>query len=267
MNLTPESILWIKNVNAENGAYFDTGKEFRLHFPNNHQMNASQPEVGDAILLFQKISTKHVFTHIVTPFSREVKKEAGREKFKYYREVTVLAKRTRSPFIERRQTLFRDIGLRGVSQGNVCRLDNVKEIIQQKLLKEIQLELFAHFLPETEIGKSDIEDEELFAEEGNRILLIHYAYERNRKLALAKKTQAIRAGCLRCEVCDFSFPDKYGQEFIECHHRTPLGAGIVRNTKLEDLYLVCSNCHRMLHRKIDGEYLNTEQLKALIRKK
>jgi hypothetical protein len=40
------------------------------------------------------------------------------------------------------------------------------------------------------------------------------------------------------------------QGFIECHHLVPLHElrGL-RKTRLEDLALVCSNCHRMLHRQ------------------
>ena len=267
MQLTPNSILWIKNINANSGegAYFDTGDEFRLHFPNNHQMNAAHPDVGDAILLFQKLEAKHVFTHIVSPVSREVKEEAGRTKYRYYREVAVLAKKLGTPFIYRQNTMFRKIDMRGVSQGNVCRIDRMKRVLEQELFEAIQHEMYAHFLPEVDTSKSKPEDSDESAEEGNRILQMHYAYERNRKLTEKKKAKAIRENKLECEVCRFSFLKKYGQIYVECHHLTPLGKDVIRNTSLEDLSLVCSNCHRMLHRKIDGEYFSIEQLKSQIR--
>ena len=42
-----------------------------------------------------------------------------------------------------------------------------------------------------------------------------------------------------------------GNGFIECHHKIPLSKYVKNNvTKLEDLALVCSNCHRMLHKEI-----------------
>jgi 5-methylcytosine-specific restriction protein A len=54
-----------------------------------------------------------------------------------------------------------------------------------------------------------------------------------------------------CEVCEFNFEQAYGAHgrgFIECHHINPLADTDATLTKLEDLALVCSNCHRMLHR-------------------
>jgi len=68
---------------------------------------------------------------------------------------------------------------------------------------------------------------------------------------------------LFCEVCHFSFIESYSQDYIECHHIVPISKG-ERISKLEDLILVCSNCHRMLHRKIDGQYLSIVELKQLI---
>lgn len=59
-------------------------------------------------------------------------------------------------------------------------------------------------------------------------------------------------GSLYCEVCGFDFSKIYGElgkNFIEGHHKNPLcernGQG---KTKVADIALVCSNCHRMLHR-------------------
>ncbi|MFN3092826.1 hypothetical protein [Bacillus pumilus] len=37
------------------------------------------------------------------------------------------------------------------------------------------------------------------------------------------------------------------------------------STKVEDIAIVCSNCHRMLHRK--RPWLNKDQLKLLIEKR
>jgi predicted HNH restriction endonuclease len=74
-------------------------------------------------------------------------------------------------------------------------------------------------------------------------------------------------GSLVCEVsgCGFDFFRTYGElgrEFAECHHRVPLSllAG-VRETRLEDLAIVCANCHRMLHR---GK-LTIAELEVLLR--
>jgi 5-methylcytosine-specific restriction protein A len=40
----------------------------------------------------------------------------------------------------------------------------------------------------------------------------------------------------------------HGADYIECHHVDLLADTEVTLTRLEDLALVCANCHRMLHR-------------------
>lgn len=61
-------------------------------------------------------------------------------------------------------------------------------------------------------------------------------------------------GKLECECCGFDFEKTYGEigkGYIECHHIVPLNKfNFSKETKLNDLALVCSNCHRMLHRRI-----------------
>ncbi|MFH1732753.1 MAG: HNH endonuclease [Planctomycetota bacterium] len=105
----------------------------------------------------------------------------------------------------------------------------------------------AHELAEV----SDDADEE--AEEGKLLMRLHKTRERNRKLVRKKKQLALeKYGRLACEVCGFDFALVYGghgEAFIECHHCTPLGKLKVKGvTRLQDLALVCANCHRMLHR-------------------
>jgi 5-methylcytosine-specific restriction protein A len=73
-------------------------------------------------------------------------------------------------------------------------------------------------------------------------------------------------GKLLCEVCQFDFEAKYGirgQGFIECHHTKPvtsLAEGA--KTHIDDLALVCPNCHRMIHRA--KPWLLLEELRAVI---
>ncbi len=76
-----------------------------------------------------------------------------------------------------------------------------------------------------------------------------------RKKAFANENQ----GQIFCEVCTFDFSKVYpsalvGDGFIEVHHLTPLFADSQpRKTTLNDLLLICSNCHRMVHRSKDVE--------------
>jgi predicted HNH restriction endonuclease len=98
-----------------------------------------------------------------------------------------------------------------------------------------------------------------FALEGSVMLRSHYRRERNSGLIEAKKRQFLSAhGSLHCEVCGFDYTTKYpdilGQGFIEVHHVIPLSQSAgPRRTNLDDLLLVCSDCHRMIHRTYEAE--------------
>ena len=85
---------------------------------------------------------------------------------------------------------------------------------------------------------------------------------RNKKIKAHKEANG---GEVICEVqgCGFNFREVYGDigaDFAEVHHLIPLkdypktGA----ETKLDDLAVVCSNCHRMIHR--NGECRKLEEL-------
>lgn len=107
-------------------------------------------------------------------------------------------------------------------------------------------------LPEHSAAVSAPIDEDDEAPEGRVLARLHRTRERNRKLIEKKKAAVLRAtGRLACEVCAFDFGERFGelgQGFIECHHVIPLASAVARVTALKDLALVCSNCHRMLHR-------------------
>ena len=105
-------------------------------------------------------------------------------------------------------------------------------------------------------------------EEGQILTRIHRYRERDAKLVGIKKEQVLRKQkTLICEVCDFDFKEVYGDRghgFIECHHTKPLSeleAG--EKTKISDLSLVCSNCHRMIHRQ--QPWLSVDDLRRLVR--
>jgi hypothetical protein len=97
------------------------------------------------------------------------------------------------------------------------------------------------------------------ATEGALQLKSHYRRERSRKLVSLKKGQYKKAqGTLNCEICGFSFegvyPHTLGDNFIEVHHKIPLSKiHQTIKTTLNDLLLVCANCHRMIHRTKDAE--------------
>lgn len=121
----------------------------------------------------------------------------------------------------------------------------IKSIVRDKNIKN-------------ELEQISIEDEENpdQVKEGNIIYKLHKYRERNKKITQRKKELYFKNNRnLKCEICSFDFYKNYGDlglGYIECHHNTPLSKlTYEQETTLDDLTLVCSNCHRMLHRKLD----------------
>ena len=105
-----------------------------------------------------------------------------------------------------------------------------------------------------------------FALEGMSKELIHKRRERDYKIIKAKKQSVLaEKGKLECEVCEFNFQEIYGirgGNYIEVHHTIPLSDyQHPRITFLEDLALLCSNCHRMIHRA--EPWLTVEELRRI----
>jgi 5-methylcytosine-specific restriction protein A len=120
----------------------------------------------------------------------------------------------------------------------------------------------------SEAGPGDQENEYELTEEapeGRLLTRLHVRRERNRKLVESKRRLILKqTGKLACEVCGFDFAAMYGDHgkgFIECHHSRPLHTlQPGHKTKLSDLILVCSNCHRMIHRS--RPWLTKDQLRV-----
>ena len=92
------------------------------------------------------------------------------------------------------------------------------------------------------------------ASEGRLLSVRHLKRERKPGLARQKRCSVLSAGAqLECEVCSMTFAKVFGDHgdgFIEVHHRVPLSEYVSGSmTSLDDLALVCANCHRMLHWK------------------
>jgi hypothetical protein len=111
------------------------------------------------------------------------------------------------------------------------------------------------------------EEDEASFPEGKEVYRVHRSRERDSKVVeVAKRARIIKDPLLRCEVCAFSFVERYGElgeGFIEAHHAVPLSQQLGEiETKAEDIALVCSNCHRMLHRR--RPWLDMPELKKLM---
>lgn len=113
----------------------------------------------------------------------------------------------------------------------------------------------------------DLDDDSTEAPEGTVLTREHRTRERNRKLVERKKRLAMQpGGRIFCEVCKFDYGEVYGERgvgFIECHHTAPLSSlKPGTRTKLEDLLLVCANCHRMIH--VRKPWLEISELRSML---
>lgn len=111
------------------------------------------------------------------------------------------------------------------------------------------------------------EDDQTFPE-GKEMLKLHLQRERNSKvIQLAKQRYLERHGRLFCEICQFNFNEVYGdigEGYIEAHHTKPISEMKDNDiTRIEDIAIVCANCHRMLHRK--RPWLSINELGKLYR--
>ncbi len=115
---------------------------------------------------------------------------------------------------------------------------------------------------------ADIDDELAgFLEGQPRTRMVNHR-RRERSLRDAKIREAIRlTGAVRCEVdaCGFDFLATYGEvgrEYGQVHHLKPLASndGTVV-TRLEDLAILCANCHAIVHR--GGECRSLAEVAAL----
>jgi hypothetical protein len=121
--------------------------------------------------------------------------------------------------------------------------------------------------PRPEVEPENIE-EVLSFPEGAEKRRLHLTRERSQVVILkAKELAQKRDPLLKCEVCGFSFIETYGKHgdgFIEAHHKQPIAS--LRpgtQTRVEDISLICGNCHRMIHR---GDHtLTLDELRGLLR--
>tara|TARA_Y100000996_G_C22360609_1_gene576729 strand:- start:89 stop:802 length:714 start_codon:yes stop_codon:yes gene_type:complete len=133
-------------------------------------------------------------------------------------------------------------------------LTNIVESIRQIIDLDISI-------PQS-LEELDEED----SEEGRIRTGLHKYRERNPKIVRKMKQDFLNTyGRLFCQVCDFDFVEVYGSRgegYIECHHTKFLSDYDVPNrTRSTDLVLLCSNCHRMIHRQ--KPWLSIDELKDL----
>ncbi len=261
-------IKWIRNVTANRGgilAYSEAAHldSFPLHWysgvnPKNHPM---KPVVGDIILMVQD---GHC-THLVTPVDdKHAQIDENNPKFKWYRYVRTIAFADRNiPYPSGFN--WNKSKLQWTFPFSIAIGDQ-----EEYRAKERIWQMFKPFFREAILDNIWVEEEDLAVLEGaeHELMRNHKIRERSSALVAQKKREAIQKCTFFCECCGFDFSKAYpniGFDFVECHHRVAIHKG-ERISRLEDLALVCSNCHRMLHRKNkDGQYFSIEALREILR--
>lgn len=122
---------------------------------------------------------------------------------------------------------------------------------------ELLAELFPPWSIERPLGSSSLELPFLVTREGAVSTRMRKHYSRDRAVREAKLAAVAATspdGRLSCEVpgCGFDFEAKYGElgkGFAHVHHRLALAAGGGDvETSMDDLAVVCANCHAIIHR-------------------
>lgn len=121
-------------------------------------------------------------------------------------------------------------------------------------------------------NKIEVFDENIIIKEGNATLQTSKIYNRSSKLRDIAIEHFTRNNRILCDVCCFDFEEfygKFGKGFIEIHHQKPIfkfeDEDITKtiDVALQNVVPICSNCHRMIHRK--KEYpLDIDMLKKNI---
>ncbi len=146
--------------------------------------------------------------------------------------------------VEKRELIIPRAVKGGIGQSNVWFADKEES---QEIVNQVVALINGGTpdLPDVDQSKS--------IQEGNPRLVAHLRRERNAAIVKTKKVAVLNAtGKLCCEVCGFDFKEFYGEPgegFCEVHHLQPLSKadGKVK-TELKDLAIICSNCHRIIHR-------------------
>jgi len=144
-------------------------------------------------------------------------------------------------------------------------IENIGDVLSQYILKNdgaIYLENTGK--TKTDKNKSSSDDKETFLEGAEEI----YEEKRYKRSAELRKKALEKYPNLRCYVCNFNFKDfyeDYGAGYIEVHH-LKLIADSERENTVDDVRIVCSNCHSVLHRKAKMP-MDIDELRKFIEKK
>lgn len=128
-------------------------------------------------------------------------------------------------------------------------IDKIRRAIKGQLIEEIGADETA------QDGKEFSEGAPYYAK--------HLRRERSAELIRLVKDNARLTNNYFCLVCKTDFRKIYGVDYIECHHTVPVSTlALDAKTKIEDMVLLCANCHRAVHKR--NPWLKKEELHKLL---
>jgi len=279
---------WVKNIVPKGGvgwAYADADfdEPFDLQWPTKKRGSVLTAPPGEIMLLFQKPTHIHgrrnydvMLTHLVMPIDNILRTYTS-SGFEFGRKVLLVAKSNPINAIPNLNQFDFFLPNRGATNPFSNLLSREGLNYEQTQLKVWNL--FTGYFNPYLVNSIESGNIALSArlpqgvEEGDKKVVEHLKAEvsqRNSGLVRLAKALAYQKGFGRilCECCDFDFITTYGSigdGFIECHHKIPISIGGKRITETRDLAMVCSNCHRMLHRKKDDKsYFTVEKLREMV---
>ena len=200
-------------------------------------------------------------SYIYVPKSKQHHFPETNQKFK------IIDPQVAKEYIVHLENAYRIPGLKGFFKSHSDIVKGTKiliEPIEQFKSYKIYVDHIPDELDQTVREDLDAIENETHIEGGTSLKLVNY-FERNPELRL----EAIRIHGTTCMACGFNFKSKYGEHgknFIEVHHINPVSRNLKKqpvNPKT-DMVVVCSNCHRMIHRK-KVNILSLKDLKELIK--
>lgn len=138
------------------------------------------------------------------------------------------------------------------------------DVLENKKLYKIYVDHISSHIDQTVNIDLEAIEAENYVEGGMSSRFVNY-FERNPRL----RASAIKIHGTTCMACQFDFAKKYGdhgKDFIEVHHLKAVSGNLdrIQVNPHTELVVVCSNCHRMIHRR-KSNILSLQDLKKLIK--
>ncbi len=162
-----------------------------------------------------------------------------------------------------------DLRFRGANERligvDAQQLRSLRELVPEsaKLIEQIWYDAKLEDEPTVQDVIEIREDEQAYSE-GRTVTRTIKQRQRSRSLVKdAKEQYKDKHGQLFCEVCGFDFGKFYGIEYIEAHHKRAIADYDEDDeTVVDDLAMLCANCHRMIHSQTPP--LTIDELKKII---